>query len=487
MNFEILKITGQIAGIGGLAFGALILVFRDVIAKNIFPNLAKHQAYSLLRLVVILVWSVAMAGIAAWTYVTVNAQWIPETELINDQVTISPEESGQKLVAVWVAAAEEAREKETIHHSRPLPTGLLAARTAFERWWVDSNFQNKKGLEPQTLYKGLKYTASTYRVQELQSETKPSANHWADEAINFFEQTQNPYFLVESLLDKAAIFLELSQIEHTEPEEFRRLALEGDSVMARAASLAKDQQKSNAYRIWSRFYYNLARPLSGNLEDNWDNNYLLSSYNKMQAAFDLQPEAMKNVTQLARITHRTAMYPPQDSDPKWTRNLRRVQQLLKHSWEKNEKKLKTPARRIPPLNILGNITMQTVHREWESAHDAELVSKAAIDELTEVALPALREVVALVRHTEWEEDYDFDLNYDLGRINSVISIILIAMKSERADQHFQEVLRNMRAARIGGSAIQNDAAFLSIDSDPNLANLPEAKREQLRKVFRPEA
>lgn len=68
MESSILKIAGQIAGIGGLALGVLLLIFRDVIRKNIFPTLTKEQAYRLIRLIVILAFAIAVFGILAWVY-----------------------------------------------------------------------------------------------------------------------------------------------------------------------------------------------------------------------------------------------------------------------------------------------------------------------------------------------------------------------------------------------------------------------------------
>jgi len=56
MERNILKIVGQIAGIGGVGFGVVLIVFRDVIQKSISLDLAKEQVYQLLRLTVILVW-----------------------------------------------------------------------------------------------------------------------------------------------------------------------------------------------------------------------------------------------------------------------------------------------------------------------------------------------------------------------------------------------------------------------------------------------
>ncbi len=63
---EVIEIMGKIAGIGGLALGTFLLLFRDVIRRSIFANLNRDQSYKLIRLILILVWSIALAGIAAW-------------------------------------------------------------------------------------------------------------------------------------------------------------------------------------------------------------------------------------------------------------------------------------------------------------------------------------------------------------------------------------------------------------------------------------
>lgn len=68
MDGETLKVLGQIAGIGGIALGVLLLIFRDIIGKSIFPMLTKPQSYRLLRLVAVLTWSVAILGIGAWVW-----------------------------------------------------------------------------------------------------------------------------------------------------------------------------------------------------------------------------------------------------------------------------------------------------------------------------------------------------------------------------------------------------------------------------------
>lgn len=67
MEITILKTLGQIAGIGGLSLGVVLLIFREIIRKNIFPSLTKYQAYKVLRLIIISIWSIGIIGILAWT------------------------------------------------------------------------------------------------------------------------------------------------------------------------------------------------------------------------------------------------------------------------------------------------------------------------------------------------------------------------------------------------------------------------------------
>jgi uncharacterized membrane protein YidH (DUF202 family) len=74
MDAEWLKTVGQIAGIGGLALGVFLILFREVIRKSIFPTLKKDDAYRFLRLVVILVWSIGVVGIGAWVWTETHAQ-----------------------------------------------------------------------------------------------------------------------------------------------------------------------------------------------------------------------------------------------------------------------------------------------------------------------------------------------------------------------------------------------------------------------------
>src|SRR5438128_7877237 len=49
MDPELLKTVSKVAGIGGIALCVVLLVFQDVIRKNIFPMLTKDHAYRIIR------------------------------------------------------------------------------------------------------------------------------------------------------------------------------------------------------------------------------------------------------------------------------------------------------------------------------------------------------------------------------------------------------------------------------------------------------
>jgi hypothetical protein len=72
VDYELFKIAGAIAGIGGLALAAVVYTFREVIRKEIFPQLTKEQAYKLLNRIIVLIFIIGVLGIVA--YLIVNWQ-----------------------------------------------------------------------------------------------------------------------------------------------------------------------------------------------------------------------------------------------------------------------------------------------------------------------------------------------------------------------------------------------------------------------------
>jgi hypothetical protein len=68
MNNSLLETLGQIAGLGGLALGVFLIVFRDVLRKNLFARLGPTHSYRVLRLILVLTWSLAILGLVLWAY-----------------------------------------------------------------------------------------------------------------------------------------------------------------------------------------------------------------------------------------------------------------------------------------------------------------------------------------------------------------------------------------------------------------------------------
>ncbi len=68
MDVNMLRQLGQVAGIGGLAFGVFLILFRDVIRKRIFPTLSRDHAYRIIRLFLVLTFLLAILGLGAWVF-----------------------------------------------------------------------------------------------------------------------------------------------------------------------------------------------------------------------------------------------------------------------------------------------------------------------------------------------------------------------------------------------------------------------------------
>jgi hypothetical protein len=97
MEPSILQTVGQVAGIGGLAIGVFLVLFKEVIRKNIFPQLGRRQAHGLIQLFMILTFVVALAGLGAWLLAQKGSGAEPAPP--PPSVTIEFPTSGDKSVA----------------------------------------------------------------------------------------------------------------------------------------------------------------------------------------------------------------------------------------------------------------------------------------------------------------------------------------------------------------------------------------------------
>lgn len=68
METSILETLGKIAGLGGLALGVFLILFRDILKKLKVPSVTRDQWYKVIVFFMILVWSIAIAGLGTWLY-----------------------------------------------------------------------------------------------------------------------------------------------------------------------------------------------------------------------------------------------------------------------------------------------------------------------------------------------------------------------------------------------------------------------------------
>ena len=71
MEVSLLQSLGQIAGVGGIALGVFLFLFRDALAKMALPAFGEENAYKLVRLFLILVAAIAGFGLFLWAMVAI--------------------------------------------------------------------------------------------------------------------------------------------------------------------------------------------------------------------------------------------------------------------------------------------------------------------------------------------------------------------------------------------------------------------------------
>lgn len=404
-------------------------------------------------------------------------------------IAVAQPAKGQTLLEAtqrWIDAAEVARAKGTIVSGSPLPTALTVPRTAFEAAWVDAGLKERSQLDASLVAKALSYCVGVYRVQEENEAVKTHALRWADQAIQHFEERQDKPRLVEALLDKAAVMLDLAQQENTTKDAFESISKSGDALMTRAAGIASPEKRAEVLRLSSRFYYNLARPKSFRLSDAWDNNYLLLAHQRATSAHALDPKDIKNANQLLRVTIKAAKNPPQDSDARWATVLREAQGAMKEAWQRHDAGTTSAATRRSPLSVLGTGTLEAVAREWHELPQAQRAPAARrlSDELANEALPLLRETDALLQTGELKKAFGFDVAYDIARTHAQRVVMLRVVDKARATKEFPEVLANLARARERASAAQIDAAMKDVQRDLGFSKLSPPERNQLSDLLR---
>jgi hypothetical protein len=69
MDYSVVETFAKYAGLGGLALGIFLFLFRDIIRKNIFSQLTKVHSYKLLSQITVLIWTLSLFGLGGWVYI----------------------------------------------------------------------------------------------------------------------------------------------------------------------------------------------------------------------------------------------------------------------------------------------------------------------------------------------------------------------------------------------------------------------------------
>jgi hypothetical protein len=228
----------------------------------------------------------------------------------------------------------------------------------------------------------------------------------------------------------------------------------------------------------------LARPRSFRLSEDWDNNYLQLAYQKIQEAYALAPNDIKNINQFTRATMRYAKNPPQDKNPEWTTKIRGARDKLQSAFISNSNNLTTLEQRLSPLNVIGTATLEYAARTWGESkikNNKELGS-TLIQDIDSVGLPRLREAVALLQNSELRKSYGFDLYFDIARMLAIKSSILKSIgKPSESEEAFIELRKNLAQAKENAKTSQIESAIKNINGEITFMLLTEKQRTQLRK------
>lgn len=367
----------------------------------------------------------------------------------------------------------------------PLAVELTASRAAFETAWLDSGRTARRSANQGVLGRALAQTIRSYRFQEDGNPERPNALRWADEMIGHFREEGDRRTLTDAMLEKAAIFLELSQLNHTDPSRFERISREGDRLLQDCFALAEDGQKVEVLRFWSRFYYNLSRPASGRLSERWNDNYLALADQKIDLALAIEPRMLRNLNQKARVTQRRARNSLDAPTQVWADRLWDVYHRFLPAWRAADPTFTRPDDRISPMNVLAMLALDAVTYQLAVLDDVGRSAEAQrlLVVVDDVALPVQLEAWALVRNTNLSRSYGFDTIYDLARLRALRAVLTGLLASGRQNEDLDSAAAALAEAREAATVRQLDAAKQNLAGDPVFTWLPEHARGRMLRIL----
>ncbi|HEX3527104.1 MAG TPA: hypothetical protein VH988_08560 [Thermoanaerobaculia bacterium] len=157
MEGQILKVVGQVAGIGGIGLGIFLILFREVIRLKVFPRLGRREAYRVILLILILVWSVAIAGLTAWSWVQYQDRQkaesshtpFPASKSVDDRYTASTGSSGEvdrqeKTKTFGLSHSQSMRSKKSVSMAPPKEAQTLQSLRVTGTGFASSEFPREQ-------------------------------------------------------------------------------------------------------------------------------------------------------------------------------------------------------------------------------------------------------------------------------------------------------------------------------------------------------
>jgi hypothetical protein len=386
----------------------------------------------------------------------------------------------------WVATADAYRSSGALLLGQPLPNELLTARQRFEGAWLNAGLKERRNIGAKNLLRPLSLTVRSYRFQDYGSILQPNALRWADEMVAFYREMGDRRYLAEALLEKADTYLELSQVNHTDRVVFERIARDGDKLLQDCFDIAEPDQRPEVLRVWSRFYYNMARPASGRLSDPWNEQMLALADQRIDQALGLEPMVLKNLNQKARVVQRRALATLVAPRLEWSDKLWDIHGRFQAAWAAQSARLTRAQERISPLNVLADLTLTAVTYSLAISDADKRRSDAPLllSTLDSVGVASQREAWGLVRNTDLARSYGFDTAYDLGRLFSLRAVLTGIMQTGRQYEDIDAAAEMLSVAREAATVPQLDAALKNIESSPEFVWLPEHARQRLLATLR---
>ena len=107
VDVHVIKLMGQIAEVAGVSLGIVFLLFREPLQQSFLRKLRPTDAYRLAKLIVVLPWTIGIAGLGAWVWAPVPPPKAAESQTITTHGSFTPVEGVGGNVELKVGGVQQ--------------------------------------------------------------------------------------------------------------------------------------------------------------------------------------------------------------------------------------------------------------------------------------------------------------------------------------------------------------------------------------------